>query len=67
MTRPRKILETLEQKIVKQPNGKLKIYSLVTLGITRQKQGELNESESLLREALLSAQQILSTAEIDQI
>lgn len=60
-------IKQLETQLRQQANSKLKIYSLVTLGVALQRQGNLSDSESLLRQSLVLAQELLSTRQINQI
>jgi CHAT domain-containing protein len=62
-----KIIKQLEGSIEQQPDSKIKIYGLVTLAKTLHKQGQLEDSESLLRKSLTIAEQFLAPVEMDKI
>ena len=62
-----KILKQLQVNIEQTPDSKIKIYGLIALATTLQKQGQLTQSEILLRQILLVAGEFLSPTEIDKI
>lgn len=62
-----KILRKLEQKIEQQEDSQIKVYSLLSLGIALQKQGDLKQSELILRKSLTLSEQVLSANKSDQI
>ena len=62
-----KILQKLQINLEQTPDSEIKLYGLVSLATILQKQGELKQSEILLRKTLLVAEQFMSPMEIENI
>ncbi len=62
-----KVLNILSDKIEKQPDSKIKTYALLSLGNTLQQQGDLKQSELVLRETLKIAKNTLEAHEVSKI